>query len=237
MMKKPLIGITLDHETTECYSKFPWYALRTHYMESVLQKGGLPVAIPYGTNGDAELYSQSLEGLIITGGDFDIDPKLYGVTEIHPRVSIKPERTAFEMALFRAFFEKKKPILGICGGIQLTNVAFGGTLYQHLPDEYSSNILHEQPNPRDEPGHNIRIEEGTKLHQIVQVNQAQVNSSHHQSIKEVGADLRANAFAPDGLLEGLEHKTHPFCLGVQWHPEMFVDPIDHSIIQAFVQAC
>ncbi|MCP4924022.1 MAG: gamma-glutamyl-gamma-aminobutyrate hydrolase family protein [bacterium] len=236
-MKKPLIGVTLDQETTECYSKFPWYALRVHYTDCLSQKGALPVALPYGERSDVELYSEHLDGLVITGGDFDIDPKLYGDSKIHPRVSFKPERTQFEMDLFSAFFEKQKPILGICGGIQVINVAFGGTLYQHLPDEHPSDILHEQPNPRDEPSHDISIEKGTQLYEIARTNRAQVNSAHHQAIKDIGKGLRKNAVAPDGVLEGFEHENHPFCLGVQWHPEYLVGPVDHAIIQAFVQAC
>jgi putative glutamine amidotransferase len=113
-------------------------------------------------------------------------------------------------------------------------VALGGTLIQHIPDEVRAALAHEQPNPRDEPGHAVKVTRGTLLHRIVGRDEMQVNSAHHQAVKALPERITVNAVAPDGVIEGIEDASRRFCLGVQWHPEYAVDPADHSIIAAFV---
>ena len=233
--KKPLIAITLDSEGPGGYSKFPWYALRENYAGVIAKAGGTPVILPNEPS-MADEYAEIVDGLMITGGAFDVSPALYGETEIHGKVNLKENRTAFELGITRKALERNIPVLGICGGEQLLNVALGGTLIQHIPDEVNGAIAHEQLNPRDEPGHSIKIEKGTLLHDIVGVNEMNVNSAHHQAVAAVSGSVNINSTAPDGVIEGIEASHKRFCLGVQWHPEFEVDPNDILIFMAFVDA-
>ncbi len=141
-MKKPLIGITLDNEEAGKYSKFPWYAIRQNYLDSIYDFGGIPFPLFHNAESAYEL-SENMDGLIITGGNFDIDPKLYE-SNIQGSRLIKNNRTNFEISIFNEFLKKKKPILGICGGEQLINVACEGSLIQDIEIEQSSKIKHEQ---------------------------------------------------------------------------------------------
>jgi putative glutamine amidotransferase len=133
--------------------------------------------------------------------------------------------------------ERNKPVLGICGGEQLLNVVLGGTLIQHIPDRIPGALEHEQKNARTEPGHEIAIVPATLLHRIAGVEKAAVNTAHHQAVAKVAPGAVVNATTSDGVIEGIELPAHPFCLGVQWHPEYFVSPIDKKIFDAFVAAC
>jgi len=128
------------------------------------------------------------------------------------------------------------PLLGICGGQQLLNVVLGGTLIQHIPDEIDDALAHEQQNPRDEAGHDVAVVDDTELHRIADSIQLSVNSAHHQAVKDVGDGVVVNAYAPDGVVEGIECPRYAFCIGVQWHPEFFIDPADTRIFDAFVSA-
>jgi putative glutamine amidotransferase len=231
----PVIGLTLDSEAPGGYSKMPWYALRQNYCDAIARAGGLPVLLPHEPDLAAQ-YLIKLDGLLITGGAFDVDPTLFGAGTRHASVVTKDRRTMFEMAIARAAHNRDLPTLGICGGQQLLAVALGGTLIQHIPDEVEAALAHEQPNPRDEPGHSVRVTPGTLLHRIVGREEMQVNSAHHQAVKNLPDRVTINAVAPDGVIEGIEDKSRRFCLGVQWHPEYAVDPADQSIIEAFVTA-
>jgi putative glutamine amidotransferase len=235
MRPKPLIGVTLDSEAAGGWSKLPWYALRQNYFAAVIAAGGLPVALPHDP-ALAQNYLDELDGLLVTGGAFDVDPALWGGGAPHPKVTLKPGRTDFELAATRAALAADKPVLGICGGQQLLAVALGGTLLQHIPDEVADALPHEQPNPRTEPGHDVAITAGSRLAAIVQVPRMAVNSAHHQAVATPGAAL-VNARAPDGVIEGIESPAHRFAIGVQWHPEYAVDPRDPAIFSAFVAAC
>ena len=233
---RPVIGLTLDFEANGgSYSMMPWYAIRQNYCDAVYNAGGLPILLPH-YQADIRQYADTLDGLIITGGDFDIDPHLYGEDQVHSTVNTKENRTNFEWALAQLFLHNKKPILGICGGQQLLAVLLGGKLIQHIPD-VTNTINHEQKTPRTQAGHEVNIVKSTLLAKIVQTDRMAVNSAHHQAVKSVPDNIIINAVAPDGIIEGIEDPLHPFCLGVQWHPEYTVDKKDFSIFQSFVAAC
>ncbi|MDD2876805.1 MAG: gamma-glutamyl-gamma-aminobutyrate hydrolase family protein [Acidiphilium sp.] len=232
---KPIIGLTLDAEAPGGYSKFPWYAIRQNYMDAIADAGGVPIALPHRAK-LADAYLDTIDALIVTGGGFDVDPALYGATTRHDTVLLKPGRTTAELALLRGALTRDMPLLGICGGEQLLVVALGGTLIQHIPDDIAGALAHEQPNPRDQAGHEVRISPGTKLAAIVGAATMQVNSSHHQAVRDPGGVLVVNATAPDGVIEGVESPAHRFCLGVQWHPEFLIDPGDGRILAALIEA-
>jgi putative glutamine amidotransferase len=233
--KKPIIGITLDSESPGGYSVYPWYALRTNYAEAIAQAGGVPIPLPHHA-ALAASYLDLIDALVITGGAFDVDPGFYGEAEKHATVILKSGRTEAERALLDGALARDMPILGICGGEQLLAVALGGTLIQHIPDAMPQALAHEQPNPRHQPGHSIRVSQGTVLHRIIGTESMQVNSSHHQAVRAPGAGVRVNAMAPDGVIEGIEDPRRRFCLGVQWHPEFLIDPGDKLIFQALIEA-
>jgi putative glutamine amidotransferase len=232
---RPAIGLTLDAEASGGYSKLPWYALRQNYAESVARAGAVPILLPHEL-GRIDDYLDRLDGLIVTGGAFDVDPALFGAKSRHPSVTTKDARTAFELAILKRALKRDLPVLGICGGQQLLNVALGGTLIQHIPDEVENALAHEQPNPRTEPGHIVRVEPNTLLRKITKRATLAVNSAHHQAAKKVGKGVVVNARAEDGVIEGIEHPDYRFCLGVQWHPEYRIDPGDGRIFAAFVAA-
>lgn len=235
MTTRPVIGLTLDSEEAGGYAKLPWYAIRENYCGAVARAGGLPVLLPHETH-LAETYLGGLDGLIVTGGAFDVDPALFGADERHETVNLKGNRTAFELAVTRGALERDLPLLGICGGQQLLNVVLGGTLIQHIPDEVEDPLAHEQPNPRTEAGHEVTVTSGTRLHEICGVETLSVNSAHHQAVKTVGPEVAVNAVAPDGVIEGIEHAGYRFCLGVQWHPEYAISLGDEAIFAAFIAA-
>lgn len=234
-MSIPVIGITLDREEPGGYSKFPWLALRENYARAVADAGGLPVLLPHQPERIPE-YLDLVQGLIVSGGAFDIDPALFGAAERHATVATKEARTAFELGIARGALDREMPILGICGGQQLLHVALGGTLIQHIPDEIPGALAHEQPNPRDEPGHRVRILPGTRLHDIVGADELAVNSAHHQAAKDVPIGVRVSAIADDGVIEAIESVDRQFCIGVQWHPEFVLSEGDARLFAAFVDA-
>jgi putative glutamine amidotransferase len=232
---RPVIGITLDAEPPGGYSRFPWYALRANYCDAIAAAGGLPLPLPHEPELAAE-YLARIDGLVVTGGAFDVDPALFGADSRHPTVKTKDRRTAFELAMVRGAHASDMPVLGICGGEQLLNVVLGGTLIQHIPDEVPGALAHEQPNPRDQPGHEVAVVPGTQLHRITGAERLPVNSAHHQAVKTVGPGIVINARAADGVIEGIEDPSRRFCIGVEWHPEFALSAGDTRLLAAFVAA-
>jgi putative glutamine amidotransferase len=233
MTKRPLIGLTLDAEKPGGWSKYAWYALRQNYFAAVAAVGGLPVALPHDP-GLAAAYLDRLDGLVVTGGAFDVDPAMYGGGERHETVKLKENRTLAELAFLQVALERDMPVLGICGGQQLLAVVLGGTLIQHIPDAVPGALEHEQTSLHYEAGHEVSVHKGTRLYDIVGP-VMRVNTSHHQAVKTPGRSV-VNAVAADGVIEGIEVAEKRFCIGVQWHPEYFVDEGDRKIFAAFVAA-
>ncbi len=234
-MARPVIGITCDSEPAGGYSAFPWLALRENYAGAVAGAGGLPVLLPHEPD-LAEAYVSQIAALVVSGGDFDIDPALFGASDRHPTLTLKDRRTTFELALTRAALAADLPVLGICGGHQLLHVALGGSLIQHIPDEVPEALAHEQPNPRNEPGHEVLIRPHTRLRDIVGAERLPVNSAHHQAAKDVPDGVVISAVAPDGVIEGIEAPARRFCIGVQWHPEFLISEGDRRLFVALIDA-
>ena len=228
MQNNPVIGITVDYqEKVDSYSKYPWFALRRHYTNCLEIFDCIPVILPIGKNNNYDF----LDGLLISGGDFDIDPKFYGQEIKSDKVNTVPDRTNFEMQLIDSFIKRNKPILGICGGSQLINVYFKGSLIQDI----ETDINHEQPNPRNETSHEIVLEEESYFKKFNSNENIYVNSAHHQAVDRLGIDLVVDAKAPDGIIEAFHHISHSYCMGIQWHPEFLITDFDKRVIEDFVE--
>lgn len=230
---KPLIGLTmsLENETKQYLSKA--------YSDAVFEAGGIALVIPYTVEDHViQQLSLKLDGLILTGGG-DIDPTLFD-EEPHPGLGeIVPDRDEMEIALIEQFMEQNKPILGICRGCQILNIALGGDMYQDLAAQKQTLLQHAQRAPRYHASHTITIVEDTLLQSIYQKGLAKVNSFHHQAVRNVMEPFRVSAVSKDGVIEAFESKEHPFVMGVQWHPEDMVkrDADAYRLFCAFVEAC
>jgi putative glutamine amidotransferase len=236
-MSKPLIGLTTTHMPNP--SGLPAIGINISYVKSVTNSGGLPILIPLDlSNDDLDILLLQLDGILFTGG-YDIDPRQSG-NQTNPKVEgVDAERDRVEIHLVQAVICSGKPFLGICRGLQVINVALRGNLYEDLPEQHPGEVRHDNHNlPRNYLAHSIDIQSDSRLAQIITSNQAQVNSLHHQGIRNLAQELHATAIAPDGLIEAYELPNHPFGLAVQWHPEELqeYEPM-RSLFQAFVQSC
>lgn len=235
MTKNTLIGVTFDAQKPGGYSQYPWYALRENYCTPILNEGGIPFPLLHELT-LVDDYLSLIDGLMITGGGHDVDPYLYGSKEAHPTVNPDSRRTLFEKAMIEKALEKNLPILGICGGAQILNVTLGGTLYQHIPDEIPNALEHKQSQSRDQSSHKVKVEKGTLLHQLLGTEELEVNSIHHQAVKDPGPGVIVNARALDGVIEGIEVPAYKFCLGLQWHPEFIINSQENSLFKNFIRA-
>jgi putative glutamine amidotransferase len=211
-MSRPRIGVTLDADEGGRR-----YELPRAYAEAVLAAGGLPILLPHAAEA-AGAYLALLDGLVVTGGAFDVPPELYGEARRPECGPTKPERTAFERNLLEGALAARLPVLGVCGGMQLLNVVRGGTLHQDLARDAGISG-HEQPPPKDVPSHAVAVAPGSLLAAVVGAGDLRVNSTHHQAVKDVGTGVLVSARAPDGVVEAIELPDLRFALGVQWHPE------------------
>ncbi|MDT3701168.1 MAG: gamma-glutamyl-gamma-aminobutyrate hydrolase family protein [Thermincola sp.] len=228
---KPLIGISCSYDQREGR-----YFLPEAYVEAVLAAGGIPVILPgSGSIKQAAPYIRAVNGLILAGGG-DVDPAYFN-EEPHPHLGeITPNRDRFEIMLIESALRKKMPILGICRGIQILNVACGGSVIQHIPAVVKKPLKHSQSAPRDHATHRVFIEKSSLLAQILQSDSMWVNSFHHQSAGTPAAGFNVSAISNDGVIEAIEHPKYRFVLGVQWHPECMLKKYKASrlLFKAFV---
>jgi putative glutamine amidotransferase len=233
MLLYPIIGVTLDQDDQKFF-------LNLDYVGSIIQAGGIPLLIPFLSD---PLMIQKMvdlcDGLLLSGGE-DVDPMHYREEPSPYLGQIIPERDEIELKVFDLFLQQNKPILAICRGCQLMNVALGGDLYQDIPSQINSEVSHSQKAPRGYATHTIQVKKESLLFQIVGEEKIRVNSYHHQSAKKVCSPLVPSAFAADGVIEAIESTVHPFLLGVQWHPEgMSIVQDKHAmqLFSAFVDSC
>jgi len=240
-MAAPLIGITTsltpdgDNGTTP-----PRAHLNRAYVAAVQRAGGVPVLLPPYLDPPARdaLWSR-LDGLVLSGGG-DVDPARFGEARRPEVDGVSEARDALEMELANRAVDGAVPLLAICRGIQVLNVARGGSLVQHIPAEVPEACAHAQSAPRHEPTHAVAVRvEGTLLGRVLALPELRVNSFHHQAIRRLGAGLRETAWAPDGVIEGVDMPGAPgFVVGVQWHPEDLADrdPAARRLFEALVEA-
>jgi putative glutamine amidotransferase len=223
-MTRPVIGLTPDVGSTaarEGRPALPRLELKQAYLDAIWRAGGLPLVLPLCPDESSARQAVSLcAGLVVTGGGFDLDPALYGQTPRPGLGELRPERTASELLLLRAALSRRLRVLGICGGLQLLVVNAGGALYQDLPRELPSAGEHTQPHDPRAPFHPVLVKEGSLLHRLTGAREVTVNSTHHQSVRDLPARSGViTGAAPDGVVEAIELAGH-HALGVQWHPEL-----------------
>ncbi|MBD2772285.1 gamma-glutamyl-gamma-aminobutyrate hydrolase family protein [Iningainema tapete] len=227
---RPTIGITTFTQNEEGH-----YHITGTYVEIIRRHGGLPILLPPDEPEECEAILQIVDGLIFTGGG-DLDPVTYNA-KMHPTISgVNPQRDAFELKLAKLALSTDTPILGICRGIAVMNVATGGSLVTHIPDEFGSGVKHTGE-PSESVQHQVQIEPHSRLASILGATDVTVVSLHHQAVRTVPPLWRIAAQAKDGVIEALEHKYHPWAFALQWHPELAADDIiQQRIFQALVEA-
>jgi putative glutamine amidotransferase len=226
------ISITLDASPERAY-------VNGAYLRAVQDAGGAPVLLAPQLGGTACMALwRLLDGVLLTGGG-DVDPARFGQPR-HPTVSdVSQARDTLEVDLTHYALEHRLPLLAICRGIQVLNVALGGTLHQDIASEVPEAIAHSQKAPRHHPTHRVKVEDGTRLAAVLGASELEVNSFHHQAVARLGQGLRAVAWSPDGIVEGVEmDDSHGLVVGVQWHPEDLVghDPAARNLFRTLVEA-
>ena len=231
-MAKPVIGIGADLVEGEGRDRVFAYGT---YCEAIRRMDAIPLIIAPQPENAAEVVAQ-LDGLVLAGGK-DCDPALYGEELLDCISMMDARRQENDIALAKAARAASLPTLGVCLGCQVMNIAAGGSLYQDLSQQHGTSLEHASP-PTARLRHDVRIEPGTRLAEIIGSKaEVNVNSSHHQAVRNVGSGLRVIAHAPDGVIEGVEDPQHPFYIGVQWHPEdMRGELASDALFQAFVRA-
>jgi putative glutamine amidotransferase len=243
--RRPIIGIPTQtlHSIEGIPDGLPEsWVMNQRYSRAVATAGGLPVMIPLLEDEDTlrALYDR-LDGVLLPGG-VDLDPGTYGEAPLPTCGRLDPARDRVELAFARWCIEQGKPLFGLCRGLQIVNVALGGTLYQDIAAQRSDAIKHDYfPTAgyrRDHLAHQVTVASGSRLDALVGTAPLKVNSMHHQAVKALAPGLVSTAVAPDGLIEAVESPERPFLLGVQWHPESLTerDPRMHRLVAGFVEA-
>lgn len=240
----PLVGITADLANAQRKAiksnAEPLVFLPERYVTAIELAGGTPVVLPsIGSTPALRRYLDALDGVVISGGDFDIHPHHYGERPDKNLGNLIPRRTEFELALAEMALRSDMPLLGICGGAQAINVVLGGSLIQDVSTQIGGAVEHQQSAKKQTGGHRIDVMRGTLLYRILGRPSLEVNTTHHQAIKEPGKGLIVNAVAPDGVIEGIESARHTFVLGVQWHPEILARrQLPHRrLFRSFLASC
>ncbi|MCI0683875.1 MAG: gamma-glutamyl-gamma-aminobutyrate hydrolase family protein [Gemmataceae bacterium] len=235
---RPVVGLNMDVVLASKTTR-PHLRLHLGFLDAVLTAGGLPVPMPpYGKKAEIEKYLEGVDGFILTGG-LDMDPRRQGLP-MHRSVQPMPERREdSDRVLVALLVERRLPVLGIGVGMHQLNVASGGTLIQHLPEELPRAMPHFDPSCTGPHRHAVLLQPSSRLDEIYGEGEIRVNSSHHQAVKTVGALFRVAAQAPDGVIEAIEAvDPHWFGVGVQWHPESeTASALDLQLFECFVQAC
>jgi putative glutamine amidotransferase len=239
---KPIIGVTPDFnagDRKEWGGKEPTYFLRARYVQAIEDLGGVPLILPLTTDRAVRrTLLNGLQGLLLTGSGPDLPPHLYGERRRYDFSVVSRQRYAFELDIARMAADQKLPVFGICGGMQAINVAFGGTLVQDIASQVSAPLPHRSSLPATRVCHAVHVSAKSLLRRITRKETIRVNSSHHQSVKQVAPRLIASAVAADGVIEAIESSAHPFFLGVQWHPEFLYERHEthRRLFQAFLKA-
>jgi putative glutamine amidotransferase len=224
-VKPPLIGCTTYHKTVRQKNPIEMYGLMPSYTRAIVAAGGAPVLIPLGL-GEESLMTiiERLDGLLMPGGG-DIEPGLYGGENHRSLGGVDPDRDRTEFLVARAALDMDKPLLAICRGIQVLNVALGGTLWFDLPSQRPGGLQHDQGDlhPRNYLAHTVTLQPGSLVARCMGKTESAVNSLHHQALRDLAPELQVTGVASDGVIEVVEVSGHPFALGVQWHPENLID--------------
>lgn len=234
----PVIGITTFMMKQP---KKEYACVSSSYVRSIERSGGVPLLLPLVRNPEAlKGYLDVVDGLLITGGDEGVNPRLYGENPVKELACICPSRDEFEMHLLSGALQKKMPVLGICRGMQLLNVAGGGSLYQDVFTQVDGALGHlPMQMPVDELYHSVALSEGSILASVFATNELMVNSFHHQAVKRVAPAFKVTAVSEDNLIEAIEHEEHEFVVGVQWHPEDLTEKHANflQLFEKFVKSC
>lgn len=229
MIRKPVIGLT-----TYSKEENKEYHLPVSYVECVRRAGGVPVLIPSDVKEAAEV-CERLDGVVFTGGG-DIDPKFYKGVHHVQIYNVDEGRDEGEFRIAEVILEQHIPTLAICRGVQLLNIFLGGTLHEDIPEIYGEKIIHRLP-PRVACNHKVEIMPGTKLELIIGQSVTEIVSWHHQALKDVAKDITVTARSLDGVIEGIEIDSHPWLVGVQWHPELSAkdDFLQQKLFNALIE--
>jgi putative glutamine amidotransferase len=220
--KKPIIGIITNYYTVESgvFVGLDRMYVSRDYIESIVRAGAIPLLLPILSNTEAlRLQIEAVDALVLAGGQ-DVQPQRYNEEPSPFLETICPERDAYEIAALNFALAQQKPVFGICRGMQLINVAFGGSLYQDIAQQCPDRLQHSQKAIREEASHTVTLESDSWLSSIMKKETLPTNSFHHQAIKELAAGFRVSARAQDGIIEAIEKRDQGFIVGVQWHPEM-----------------
>jgi putative glutamine amidotransferase len=245
--RRPIIGVLLDwtEGQTKSYSKFPYYVLREHYFEAIYTAGGLPIAVPLLADA-LPVYLSQLDGVLIPGGDYPFPEHYYEPalgSQVSPYAHSPSRRAAIDAELIHAAVFMDKPVLGICAGMQVLGAVFDCKLTNNVHG-LNGNTINHRCTGSEQPSHTVTVRTETQLHRILGVEAIPVNSSHNEAIVKVSSSVIVNAWASDGIVEGIEIIGKKFALGVQWHPELLVVTGASSengnphqrLFEAFVQA-
>lgn len=230
---KPIIGINCDYEEE---GKQPYSFIHRDYSEAIIAAGGIPCLLPFiKDKNDLELLLKKIDGLLLTGGN-DVPPQRYGEERHEKTVCVHPDKDTSDFILVGAAIQMKKPVLAICYGTQLVNVALGGSLIQDISSEVKTPIIHKDLQNKRYT-HTVTIENNSLLYTILGINRIEANSTHHQAIKRLGKGLQDTAHTADGIIEAIEWRDYPFLVSVQWHPERMTDSPHHlALFNALINA-